>query len=185
MGDVVSESPRSHHQSRFGQFLRRYSFEIVWAIVIALGMFLVLERMSIRATLMRWTQQGMAILFDSVGRVANALMAFVARTTLSDALGLVLLAGALMAILLRVRWRLLRTPALTVIKCPHCGSVIHRVHRHGGDRLVRWFVPVRRYRCANRKCRWSGLRIVTGEHGVTAGTVAFHSPSPPGGARAG
>jgi hypothetical protein len=62
-------------------------------------------------------------------------------------------------IALRVRWRLLRNPAYTTVRCPKCDGTIHVIHRHTVDRLINLYVPVRRYRCANAECRWNGLRI--------------------------
>jgi predicted RNA-binding Zn-ribbon protein involved in translation (DUF1610 family) len=64
------------------------------------------------------------------------------------------------AIAYRLRWRLMHSRSLTSMTCPNCGSDIHRVHRHTADRIANWFVPVRRYRCWNKECEWSGLRVV-------------------------
>ncbi len=88
--------------------------------------------------------------------------AFAARLSLSDLVGGLLIAGALLAIVLRVRWRLLNNPQLASITCPRCGGQIHRIHRKTLDRLICLYVPVRRYRCHDSACRWHGLRV--GEH---------------------
>lgn len=41
--------------------------------------------------------------------------------------------------------------------CPKCEGDVVRVPRHGWDRVVSWFVPVRRFQCLCPVCRWEGL----------------------------
>ena len=145
--------------------LRTYKFEIIWLIVVALGIFLIFERMSIRNSLIAWLRRVAAGTLHGVGHLDETAAAFLARTTLSDVLGYVLVLGALVAIFLRVRWRIMRTPALAVLRCPKCKGGLHRTHRRRLDHLIGLFVPVRRYRCSNNQCRWGGLRVGTG-HGT-------------------
>lgn len=161
-------STSQHHRRRAGrarQFLRTYRFEIVWLVVVAAGIFLIFERLNIRSSVIAWLQQILAAAVRGVGRLDDQMGALLARITLSDLVGLVLIAGALVAILLRVRWRLLRDPALALVRCPRCSGPIHRVHRHTIDRLISLYVPVRRYSCASAQCGWRGLRVGTG-HGA-------------------
>lgn len=156
----VRRRRRSHKQpSRLSTFLRQYRFEIIWLIVVALGVFLVFERMDIRQSALRWLRTTAAVLLHGVGRLDNVVADFLARTTVSDAIGFVLILGALVAITLRTRWRLRHNPQYITLKCPRCGSDIHRVHRTRLDHLISAFVPVRRYRCAKRECGWKGLRV--------------------------
>jgi len=156
-----------HHRrkSKFGSFLGAYSVEIIAAVVVGLGIFLIFERMNIRSTFFAWATIVAQNAFHALGHVDNAVADAIARLTLSNALGLVLILGAVFAIVLRVRWRLIRAESLTTLRCPRCGGSIHRVHRRAGDRVVGWFVPVRRYRCSNKECRWGGIRVATSEHG--------------------
>jgi hypothetical protein len=182
----MSERHRHHHdkhgstlrrESRIGSFLRAYLFEIIGAIVIALGVFLVMERMSIRSTLSRWAaieSKNAQAIFGQVDAAAGAL---VARIELSDIVGIVLILAAVIVVTLRVRWRLMRMPSLTTLSCPRCEGGLHRVHRHRRDRLVSLIVPVRRYRCSNPECRWCGIRVVSSKQGQEAAAAA--PPSPP------
>jgi len=148
------------------RFLRTYRFEIIWLIVVALGIFLIFERMSIRSSLIAWLRWVAAVTLHGVGHLDEVAAAILARTTFSDAIGYVLVLGALVAIFLRVRWRTMHNPAFAVLRCPKCDGGIHRAHRRRVDRLVSLFVPVRRYRCSNNQCRWCGLRVGTG-HGAS------------------
>lgn len=72
-------------------------------------------------------------------------------------LGLLLVAAGLMV--QRLRYRLRTSERLVDRKCPRCGRSLQRVHRHVIDRAIARFVPVYRYRCRNRSCGWSGLRV--------------------------
>jgi hypothetical protein len=145
--------------------------------VIALGVFLVMERMSIRSTLSRWAAIESRNALTIFGQVDAAASALVARIELSDVVGLVLILAAVIAVALRVRWRLMRMPSLTTLQCPRCEGDLYRVHRHRRDRLVSWIVPVRRYRCSHPECRWCGIRVVSSKQGREVADAA--APSPP------
>lgn len=145
--------------SRLRQFLARYRFEVVWAIVVLVGIFLIFERMDIRHGIFRWLNATARLFEHSVIGFGDKTVRWLANLTLSDAIGLILVSGALVAIVLRIRWRLLRNPALSTPVCPRCQGPIQRIHRTRLDRIISLYVPVRRYRCADRECRWQGRRI--------------------------
>lgn len=151
---------RSHRQpSRLRQLWGRYSFEVIWALVVVFGIFLIFERMNIRRSLFNWLSKVAQALLRGAGQLGDTTLERLAAITLSDAIGLLLVLGALLAIVLRTRWRLLTNPALSTELCPKCQGPIHRVHRTRLDHVINIFVPVRRFRCANHECRWKGLRI--------------------------
>lgn len=159
----MREPSEVHRRLRsLGPSLRRYRFELIWLAVVALGVFLVLERMNIRATIIRLIRDGVAGLMRIFGRVDDATLRLLSRVTLSDAIGFILIVSALIAIVLRMRWRLMHSSSLTAMQCPRCGGTIHRVHRRARDRVLSLVLPVRRYRCANTECRWQGIRVAAG-----------------------
>jgi hypothetical protein len=160
-------SHHSHHRrsNAVTAFLRAYSVEILATVLVALGLFLLLERMNIRSTLFYWGATGTQTASHVLGHMGDVVAHAIANLTLSNVLGLALILMALLAISLRVRWRLVRSASLTTLRCPRCGGGIHRVHRRWGDRVVSGLVPVRRYRCSNRECRWCGFRVAASEHG--------------------
>jgi len=165
---------RRHRESRLRRILRAYKFEIIWLVIVALGVFLIFERLNIRSSLFEWLRRASAVALGGVGRLDDQFGAFLARITLSDAIGFALVLGALVAIALRVRWRLIHNPALALLRCPRCDGNIHRVHRHALDRLISLYVPVQRYRCANDQCLWHGLRVGAG-HGSGRSSSRGHS----------
>jgi hypothetical protein len=163
----VSEEERvrrrhTRQENRALRFWRSYRLELILLVAVALGLFLVLERMSLRATLAAWFRGFITRLLGRFQALDAELTAFLARLSISDVVGFVLIVGAVAAILLRVRWRLLNDPRLTAPACPRCGGPIHRVHRTRLDHLISIYVPVRRYRCHNEACHWQGRRV--GKH---------------------
>jgi hypothetical protein len=158
----TSQPDHRHRESRLRRILRAYKFEIIWLAIVGLGVFLIFERSNNRNSMFGWLRQVSAVALGGVGRLGDQLGALLAWVTLSNAIGFMLVLGALVAIALRVRWRLLQNPALTLLRCPSCSGNIHRVHRHAADRLISLYVPVQRYRCANDQCRWHGRRVGAG-----------------------
>jgi len=64
--------------------------------------------------------------------------------------------GLVLFFIRRIRYHLLRL-APRERTCPACDHKIRRRHRKSLDRLISYFVPVRRYSCSN--CQWKGLLI--------------------------
>jgi hypothetical protein len=167
MQDTAAAERRHRHHRRHGLksrvygFLRSYRVEISIALLIAFGAFLLLEKVNIRESLAGWLRRlGTAAIRD-LDSASAAVSQFMHRLTLSDAVGGFLILVAFLAIVWRVRWQLMRAPALTGEACPQCGGRLVRVHRRTLERLVSAIVPLRRYRCTNRQCGWRGLRVTS------------------------
>ena len=127
-----------------------------------LAVFLLVERMNIRQTLYTSVVSMLAGLNHLMASLVEGVSGFLLGTTLSDLIAYLLLALVAALVIWRTRTRLLSEPRFTTIKCPHCGSGLHRIHRRSRDRLINLFVPVRRYQCKDRDCRWDGLRVYRG-----------------------
>jgi hypothetical protein len=153
-----------HQEDRVSKLLREYRFEVVWLAIVLLGLFLVLEQIEISPALLQWLTSTDQAVQEDMSLLDGAMQQAVAPTAEADAIGYALILGAAVAILLRIRWRLMRAPSLTSIRCPRCRADLHRVHRRTLDHAIDWYVPVRRYRCANRQCNWDGLRIARSTH---------------------
>jgi len=145
-------------ESGFRLLVRRFNFEIVWFLVVTLGVILVVvDPGSLKTALWRWANS----LADGLVAGADGFFGLTARLSLADMIGGLLIVLAIAALLIRIRWQLMHAPSLTTSSCPDCGGEIHRVHRHALDRWISFYVPVHRYRCSNRECEWAGLRVVS------------------------
>jgi hypothetical protein len=142
------------------QFLREYKIEVVAALLALLGIFLLVERMQIRVTLFRIVRSAWRTVSGAMGSVINVLVYRVLHTTTSDLIGLVLIVLAIVMVLWRVRVRLAKR--LAGRTCPLCGGELRRSHRRWQDHLLSLLVPVVRFRCRNRECRWEGVRARIG-----------------------
>jgi hypothetical protein len=160
---IRSSSGHQARQPRLSQILAHawseWRVELFIALLVAVAVFLLVERMQIRETVLRWLRQGLHALQNFGGGMLRGLVDFAQSTTLSDLTGYALLLAALVFVGWRARWRLMTMPRFTERQCPHCSGDLRRIHRNRLDRLVTVFVPVGRYRCRNRDCQWQGLRI--------------------------
>jgi hypothetical protein len=157
-----------HHRHRsqrrsspFLLFLKKYWVEILIVVSLILAVFLLFERMNIRTTLAGWFSAAIGAGLIVATRLFDDLIGLRTRLGLSELIAIPMLIGLVILLIWRIRWRLCNTPALADAHCPRCGDGLQRVHRHSLDRAISVFVPVRRYRCTNRDCGWSGVRVST------------------------
>lgn len=138
--------------------------EILVVILIGVAIFLLFERMNIRQTLFTGLRRSVAWVSGLISAAVAGVAGLIRRTTVSDLIGYLLLVLVAALVVWRVRWRIMTSPRLTEMRCPQCGSELHRVHRRTRDRIVGLLVPVRRYGCRNASCGWRGLRVRQPHH---------------------
>jgi hypothetical protein len=142
---------------RLREFLREYAVELTAGFLALLGVFLLVERMEIRVTILRLLRLGWRALAGTLQGLVAQVVHRIVHVTTSDLLGLGLIALATGVVLWRVRVRLMKRYADHA--CPKCGGDLHRRHRHWPDRVLSLLVPVKRYRCKDAECQWEGLRV--------------------------
>jgi len=149
-------------RSPFRLFLKKYWVEILIVVGLILGVFLLFEQMNIRASLVGLLNAVTGAGLNAIVSLFNNLVGLRSRLGLSELIAIPMLIGVLLLLIWRIRWRLRNTPALVDdTHCPRCGGGLQRVHRRSSDRAISIFVSVRRYRCTNRDCGWSGRRVST------------------------
>jgi hypothetical protein len=141
------------------QFLREYRIELAAVFMALLGIFLLVEQMQIRVTILRVIRLAWRALSGALGGIVRAVIYRILHITVSDLIGLVLIVLSIVIVLWRVRVRLIQR--LTGSVCPVCGGELRRRSRDWPDRLLSLLLPVRPYRCRNKECRWEGLRVRT------------------------
>jgi hypothetical protein len=144
----------------FREFVREYKVELIAGSLALLGIFLLVERMEIRVTILRLASLAWSTVTGVIDVSVKAIVYRLSHITTSDLLGLGLIALALAVVLWRVRVRLIQRYAKH--SCPVCGGHLRRRHRRWSDRLVSLLVPVGRYRCRNEECAWEGRRVKNG-----------------------
>lgn len=133
--------------------------ELLWLAIAIIGIFLLTVYPQARAAMTSAAEQAVDTVTPTARQLRALLLTAVTTTTPVELFGLMLVLVGALAILYRLRWRLIHSQSLTEVLCPRCGGKIHRVHRHNVDRLVNRFLPVHRYRCWNDACKWEGLRV--------------------------
>jgi hypothetical protein len=177
MAETPTPAPETtHHRVRRRRKPRRFlaSVRRVWygwwveilvVVLTLLAVFLLVERIDIRRTLAAGLVRLLAGLGQGISIHSQRVRDFIQGTSPSDLIAYLLLLLVIGLVVWRLRWRLTTTPRFTEIKCPDCGSDLHRIRRRGRDRVLSLFVPVRRYQCRNHDCQWRGLRVQTSRHG--------------------
>jgi len=128
------KNDREQRPGRVVLFLRKYWFEVLAAVLFALGVFLLVERVKIKASIfgaLRW-------LAKSIVNVVTSI--------------LILVAIWMMGYSVR-RTRLRRSPNVNSAEpCPKCGGHLGRAHAGRFQRLLALVmrVRIRRYSC--REC---------------------------------
>lgn len=130
---------------------RKPPLELLALFLGGLGLFLILAQGQIQAILGR-----LGVLLVEVGR---NILRNMQSLSIFDAVGLVSIALGLALIAIRGWYRLRTEPRFTSLNCPRCGSRLRRSHRTRWDWILNRFVPVRRYKCRDRQCGWTGLRV--------------------------
>lgn len=133
--------------------------ELLWLAIGVIGVLLLTAYPQARRAMTEAAEHTADVVAPAARTLKGLFLGAINAITPIELVGLTLVLVGAVALLYRIRWRLLHAQSLTEISCPRCGSEIHRVHRHAVDRLVDCYVPVRRYRCWNNECRWQGLRV--------------------------
>ena len=97
---------------------------------------------------------------DALKSAATAIGKYFGGLDSSEWLGWIIVVVAAALFVTQRRDRFLQSTRWVDDICPKCGDRIHRVHRTRMDRLINVILRshLRRYRCSNSDCDWSGLR---------------------------
>ena len=127
-------------------------------LAILFGVILIFS--GLRQAVFNAWQSGTALMWGWIQSLVDGLIVYWSKFTLFDFLGWLLILGAIIFSISKVRTHFQDRPDYEATDCPRCGSDIHRVHRSSWDRLLgRTMLPnSRRYQCVNHECGWNGLR---------------------------
>ena len=149
---TTSKDTRESGESK-ASFFKRYRVEIFAVCLLALGIFLLVERLEIKKVMYRQ----MLWLAEPIKSFASFLVTTLVGVQKSDIVGLVLMVMAVCLIAWRVRFRAINRhkDVDAVAGCPNCSENLIRLPKKPIHRLLELLfqVRIRRFSCA--KCAYS------------------------------
>jgi hypothetical protein len=146
-------------------FFKRFWFEIVAFLFLGLGIFLLVERLQIKAILWRWILRAGELLTAAGSAIGRWFADNVIAVEKSDLVGMALIFVALSMIASRLRARAIARHPPPVLKeeCPECQADMVRAPRRFSHRVLEYllWIRIRRYacvKCAYRTASWHRLR---------------------------
>ncbi|HUT12955.1 MAG TPA: hypothetical protein VMY42_20840 [Thermoguttaceae bacterium] len=132
-------------------FFKKYRFEISVGVFLALGFFLVIERMQIKSTLLAGFTWLVRAVHNSLAGLGNGISSVFTDFETSDIVGAVLILVALGMVAHRIRARVLANHPDLQEDCPKCGGNLDRIRCDPAHRLLGTLlrVRIRHYSCRN------------------------------------
>jgi len=156
MPEVSHKNIHKKGRRVIASFISEYKFEITISLMISTGIFLLVEKMEIKAALFRWLIVFLKWSAFAIKRVLGFVVGVLRGIETSDLVGIFLILTAVFLILWRRRSRMiLRHPLLET--CPECGKFIMRGHRSWKQRILGLLirVDIRNYYCGH--CFYTGM----------------------------
>jgi len=157
-GDMNKHHHSHHSGRRHHAWWQKYRFELTVLVLLALGVFLLVEKLEIKAFVFRQLKRLILGIATNISSLTNRLFSLLMEVETSDIVGILLILTALGMVFYRIRNRyILRHGPLR--SCLKCGSDMQRTHRRLRHRilgLILW-ADVRYYSC--KKCTFKGIRI--------------------------
>ena len=140
-------------------FYQEYNFEITVVVLIALGVFLLIEDLEIKHYLYEFIK----VIFFTIGKfiklLQNGSIFIIEKFEISDLVGISLILLALFLIANRWRERLIERHSILRI-CPDCNGDLQRIKRDLNQKVTGliYFLTVKNYHC--KSCNFKGFKMV-------------------------
>ena len=140
-------------------FYQEYNFEITVVVLIALGIFLLIEELEIKHYLYEFIK----IIFFSIGNLIKLLrdgsIFIIDKFEISDLVGISLILLALFLIANRWRERMIERHSV-FRNCPDCNGDLQRIKRDFNQKVTGffYFLTVKNYHC--KSCNYKGFKLV-------------------------
>jgi len=136
------------------ELVSRFWFELLAVGILTLGVFLLVERLQIKAIIWRTLVSWVNVVGSAASGLWGGTLGLFLNVEKSDLVGIVLVLVAIGMIAISLRWRAIqRHPPLLLDKeCPKCKRDLHRLKRRPVDRLREYalWIRISRFRCS--KC---------------------------------
>jgi len=157
---AVKERKGIKKHKRQGSFISEYNYEITIVVLIALGIFLLVEDLEIKHYMYLGLRWFLFSIGDIIKGIRDNVLLLLEKDLfeLSDLVGISLILFALH--LAAKRWRdreIERYSELSI--CPNCGGKLQRVQRTPKQKIISFFyvAQVKNYSC--RKCEFKGIKM--------------------------
>ena len=148
---IVKSSQRS--------YFREYNFEITVVVLIALGIFLIVEDLEIKYYIYQFVKAFFFGIGHIIKLIQNGTIYVVSQFETSDLVGISLILLAIFLLAGRWRDRIIERH-VTLTECPNCGGHLVRTHRELNHKIMSfiYFVTVKHYHC--KVCKYKGIKMV-------------------------
>lgn len=157
---AVKERKGIKKHKRQGSFISEYNYEITIVVLIALGIFLLVEDLEIKHYMYLGLRWFLFSIGDIIKGIRDNVLLLLEKDLfeLSDLVGISLILFALH--LAAKRWRdreIERYSELSI--CPNCGGKLQRVQRTPKQKIISFFyvAQVKNYSC--RECEFKGIKM--------------------------
>jgi len=157
---AVKERKGIKKHKRQGSFISEYNYEITIVVLIALGIFLLVEDLEIKHYMYLGLRWFLFSIGDIIKGIRDNIILLLEKDLfeLSDLVGISLILFALH--LAAKRWRdreIERYSELSI--CPNCGGKLQRVQRTPKQKIISLFyvAQVKNYSC--RECAFKGIKM--------------------------
>ncbi|HUT11334.1 MAG TPA: hypothetical protein VMY42_12615 [Thermoguttaceae bacterium] len=158
---MAEEKRDKHHRKKKSReqpsFFRRYWFEISVSALFALGVFLLAERMQIKATILAgftWLLRGV---YNGVIALENAVVGIYGDFEMSDIVGTLLILAALGMVAYRMRARAIASHPDLEEDCPQCGGNLQRIRCDRPHRILGAILRVHMKHYSCRACTFQSF----------------------------
>ena len=157
---AVKERKGIKKHKRQGSFISEYNYEITIVVLIALGIFLLVEDLEIKHYMYLGLRWFLFSIGDIIKGIRDNVLLLLEKDLfeLSDLVGISLILFALH--LAAKRWRdreIERYSELSI--CPNCGGKLQRIQRTPKQKIISFFyvAQVKNYSC--RECEFKGIKM--------------------------
>ena len=140
-------------------FYQEYNFEITVVLLIALGVFLLVEELEIK----HYLYEIIKVIFFTIGNFIKLLrdtsIYIIDKFEISDLVGISLILLAIF--LIANRWRERMIERYSVLRnCPDCNGDLQRIKRDFNQKMtgLLYFLTVKNYRY--KSCNYKGFKLV-------------------------
>ena len=140
-------------------FYQEYNFEITVVVLIALGVFLLVEELEIKHYLYEFIK----IIFFTIGNfiklIRDGSIFIIDKFEISDLVGISLILLAFFLIANRWRERMIERYSL-LNYCPNCNGDLQRIKRDFNQKVtgIIYYLTVKNYHC--NTCNYTGFKLV-------------------------